>query len=762
MTFRLGWIRNTLFGRLMVGFWTIIAISFAFNALSFHVFSGSIREELIRYNTLNLANTANGYEKQLGLLNDLLDSFYFNGTLSGLDNRKSDGSVNFESINRITEQFKSIADDYNLYVNDAFVYYKNSDSVINKISLHTSQDMFESYYKSEAYPREFWTAQFGLDYHMKLHPSATFQTPRLDTSIAGSGVYFPLIVKSKLYGQAYMGAMLDATAMFEHLHMSVNDNFYIVDDSGRLYYSSAGLDREGLPLRFGEGGTHPIGGRYYFTHRSAATGLTYVNVIPFEHISRQMNGLRLILIGLIALSAIICLIMSVPLSSKIRHGIETIVESLKHGRRETAEDADGRGDIHEFVQIRDGIDRMMDSMHRKDSLLRKYGYLDKLKDTNMNHEDVQRLIDTERPHFFLMFHIRYVDRPLSSAGWQRRSTYFLEFVNLNIYEAFPDSVTMQIEKDVIVSIVFSEDEGAEALLSDKLHYLKQVFDHDKPHYHLTIAFHPRLRLPSEFSAAYREAADMIRKRKLNDETQIITDTSPVEEPYPLSPEEERQFMDSLLAGNEPNMAHAVSRSFERLRKQGASEAHYKQFAHTIVSKVLLALMSHKIDTGELQPEHSPFEEIDSFVSPGQFESFFDNLLRRAAAMMEEKRAQKDPIVDFVRDFIENRYGDDLYLDLIADKLNISSGYLRQYYKEKTGRSISDSVDDVRIRNAKRFLAETDWKVHEIAAKVGYRNANSFIRMFRRLTNITPGEYRRGIATGTITDEPADNGSTAES
>lgn len=753
MTFRLRWIRNTLFVRLMIGFSTVIAISFAFNALSFQVFSGSIREELIRYNTLNLSNTANGYEKQLGLLNDLLDSFYFNGTLDGLDNRRSDGSVGFQSMNRVIGQFKAIADDYNLYVNDAFVYYRNSDSVINKTSLHTSQDMFEAYYKSEAYPREFWTEQFGLDYHMKLYPSATFQTPRLDTSLAGSGVYFPLIVKSKLYSHAYMGAMLDASAMFEHLHLSVNDNFYIVDDAGRLYYSSAGLDQRELPMRFGEGGTHPINGNYYFTHRSVSTGLTYVNVIPFEHISRQMNGLRLILIGLIALSVIISLVLSVPLSSKIRRPIHTILESLKHGREMTA--PAGPSNIHEFIQIRDGIDRMIDSMHRKDSLLRKYGYLDKLKDTNLNHEDVQRLVDGERAHFFLMFHIRHINRLQPSAEWQRKSTSVLEFVHLTFNEAFPDSVTLQIEKDVIVTITFPEDEDAEIVMHDKLHYLKQVFDHDKRHYHLTIAFHPQLRLPSEFAAAYREATFMIRKRKLNDETQIITDPSPAEDPYPFAPDEERQFMDSLSAGNERNMVNLVARSLERLRKLDAGEATYKQFAHTIVSKVLLTLMANKIDTRGLQPEYSPFEEIDTFVSPRQFESFLEGLLTKTAALMEEKRAQKDPIVEFVRNFIEQRYGDDLYLDLIADKLNISPGYLRQYYKEKTGKSISDSVDEVRIRHAKRFLTETDWKVHEIAAKVGYRNANSFIRMFRRLTNVTPGEYRRGIATGDIPSELAD-------
>ncbi|MBD2860555.1 helix-turn-helix transcriptional regulator [Paenibacillus oceani] len=753
MTFRLRWFRNTLFVRLMIGFSTVIAISFAFNALSFHVFSGSIRDELIRYNTLNLSNTANGYEKQLGLLNDLLDSFYFNGTLDGLDNRRSDGGVGFESINRVIGQFKAIADDYNLYVNDAFVYYRDSDSLMNKTSLHTSQDMFENYYKSEAYPREFWTRQFELDYSMKLYPAATFQTPRLDTSLSGSGVYFPLIVKSKLYSHAYMGAMLDAAAMFEHLHLSVNDNFYIVDDAGSLYYRSAGLDPDELPLRFGEGGTHPIHGKYYFTHRSAATGLTYVNVIPFEHISRQMNGLRLILIGFITLSVMISLVLSVPLSSKIRRPIQTILESLKHGRGMTA--AAGRSNIHEFMQIRDGIDRMFDSMHRKDSLLRKYGYLDKLKDTNLNHEDVQQLIDGERAHFFVMFHIHYINRVQPSAEWQRKSTYVLEFVHLTFNEAFPDSVTLQIEKDVIVSIVFPKDEGAETVLFEKLHYLKQVFDHDKRYYHLTIAFHPQLRLPPEFAPACREAGAMIRKRKLNDETQIITDPSPPDEPPPFTPDEERQFMDSLSAGNARNMGSLVGRSLERLRKLDAGESVYKQFAHTIVSKVLLTLMANNIDTRELHPEQSPFDEIDTFVSSEQFETFLESLLRQTAAFLEEKRAQKDPIVDFVRNFIEQRYGDDLYLDLIADKLNISPGYLRQYYKEKTGQSVSDSVDGVRIRQAKRFLAETDWKVHEIAAKVGYRNANSFIRMFRRLTNVTPGEYRRGIATGDIRGEHAD-------
>jgi two-component system response regulator YesN len=35
------------------------------------------------------------------------------------------------------------------------------------------------------------------------------------------------------------------------------------------------------------------------------------------------------------------------------------------------------------------------------------------------------------------------------------------------------------------------------------------------------------------------------------------------------------------------------------------------------------------------------------------------------------------------------------------------------------------------------------RIHEVALRVGYRNANSFTRMFRKLTGQTPLEYRRG-------------------
>ncbi|MNO03903.1 DNA-binding transcriptional regulator AraC [compost metagenome] len=43
--------------------------------------------------------------------------------------------------------------------------------------------------------------------------------------------------------------------------------------------------------------------------------------------------------------------------------------------------------------------------------------------------------------------------------------------------------------------------------------------------------------------------------------------------------------------------------------------------------------------------------------------------------------------------------------------------------------------------ARRLLVETDAKIRDIAEAVGYSNVNTFIRIFKKLTVLTPSEYR---------------------
>jgi YesN/AraC family two-component response regulator len=136
------------------------------------------------------------------------------------------------------------------------------------------------------------------------------------------------------------------------------------------------------------------------------------------------------------------------------------------------------------------------------------------------------------------------------------------------------------------------------------------------------------------------------------------------------------------------------------------------------------------------------EHMGECFTLDQFKQLFAQLFSDAAAVIQANKEKQDSTVSLVMEMIENRYADDLSLDLLADRLNLSTAYLSVYIKEKTGVNFSDHLNAVRIRKAKELLTGTGLSVQEISARIGYRNVTSFNRMFKKITGIPPGEYRK--------------------
>ena len=53
----------------------------------------------------------------------------------------------------------------------------------------------------------------------------------------------------------------------------------------------------------------------------------------------------------------------------------------------------------------------------------------------------------------------------------------------------------------------------------------------------------------------------------------------------------------------------------------------------------------------------------------------------------------------------------------------------------------DYLNNVRITKSKELLSQTDKKMYQIAKSVGYDNVKYFFRIFKKLTGMTPEEYR---------------------
>ena len=80
---------------------------------------------------------------------------------------------------------------------------------------------------------------------------------------------------------------------------------------------------------------------------------------------------------------------------------------------------------------------------------------------------------------------------------------------------------------------------------------------------------------------------------------------------------------------------------------------------------------------------------------------------------------------------------------------VDINYLNLVFKRETGMTLYDYLVSVRLERAKHLLETSDAAVTDIAREVGYPNANSFSRAFRRRENKSPIEFKRMSRAGVL-------------
>ena len=86
----------------------------------------------------------------------------------------------------------------------------------------------------------------------------------------------------------------------------------------------------------------------------------------------------------------------------------------------------------------------------------------------------------------------------------------------------------------------------------------------------------------------------------------------------------------------------------------------------------------------------------------------------------------------------------LTVQYVADALNISPNYLSGLLRVLTGRSTQQHIQDRLIEKAKEELSTTDLTVSEIAYRLGFEHPQSFSKLFKKKTSISPLEFKRSF------------------
>ncbi|MFD0696756.1 helix-turn-helix domain-containing protein [Paenibacillus sp. GCM10027628] len=93
-------------------------------------------------------------------------------------------------------------------------------------------------------------------------------------------------------------------------------------------------------------------------------------------------------------------------------------------------------------------------------------------------------------------------------------------------------------------------------------------------------------------------------------------------------------------------------------------------------------------------------------------------------------------------YMQNHPAENFTLQSMAEKYQLSERHFFRLFKARIGQSFHAYLQQCRIRLSCELLRGTPEKIDSIASMVGYRDTQSFYRVFKRIVGLTPGDYRK--------------------
>lgn len=94
------------------------------------------------------------------------------------------------------------------------------------------------------------------------------------------------------------------------------------------------------------------------------------------------------------------------------------------------------------------------------------------------------------------------------------------------------------------------------------------------------------------------------------------------------------------------------------------------------------------------------------------------------------------------DYMDTKYMDDLRLEDVSNYLKINKSYFSTMFKKETNMGFSNFLSEIRVEKSKDLLRSTDYNMLDISIMVGFNNQNYYNIIFKKITGLTPLEYRK--------------------
>jgi transcriptional regulator GlxA family with amidase domain len=120
----------------------------------------------------------------------------------------------------------------------------------------------------------------------------------------------------------------------------------------------------------------------------------------------------------------------------------------------------------------------------------------------------------------------------------------------------------------------------------------------------------------------------------------------------------------------------------------------------------------------------------------------DRNSQSAFIIFQGQKAHKDAEVLRSQEIIEQQVSDKIGVDELADKVAVGRRSFERRFKAATGNTVLEYIQRVKVESAKRSLENAQTPIHEVMEEVGYMDVKAFRSVFRKVTGLSPAEYRQ--------------------
>lgn len=571
----------------------------------------------------------------------------------------------------------------NSYIHSTYLYYQEDEMVYSSVSMPYSVTLLENFQDKTVFEEDSKISPYFVGPHL-LRSSQGEPDPRTQPLVISY-----VVPTSGHNGMAYLCINVNMRSLYSivlrNFELEQNKNFYIVNNDGYVVFHRDSkylfVKQEALPQQ-----ENTIVAEAY----SSALGVTFVfesTLLLLDSALLRFSFWILGILGVVMAAAIVLVIYS---TLPIRKMVQI---AKKSNLRDFLARLGGTADTSFWDQS------MQKCKNYVVSVFRVTSYTDAEKFLN---QSVKLSVENEKNYQFL-------------AVKMSSKIIAIIFGNVSHYGdiQFRQYVRAKCEK---MCVDFQEGEKVYGVISQVKTDVEQL---QEGYQECFETFQYQYLFPQQV-VAWEEI----------DRTQSI---------YPFPVRHERHIINNLMAGKREACLRHIDGIFAEFRSGDylIKDSEINRYLAVMVENISLRLeeLSVTIDRPSLHT-------FDSCTTLDEVYELFVNYIQEILIQITNRpREPESNVNSIVLDYIEKNFcQNDICQNKASQELSVSVSVISRVIKETTHRNFSEYITYKRIQRSKELLAEGNMSINAVAEAVGFTYPYYFIRKFKELEGVTPGQY----------------------